>query len=54
MRSPGQAAFQPVFICVKPSGGEVSDREDGPWVRINMYGGVRLVPEILRTYDAAG
>ena len=34
--------------------GTVSDREDGPWVTIkNMCGAVRLVPEILRAYDAA-
>lgn len=34
--------------------GTVSDREDGPWVTIkNMHGAVRLVPEILRAYDAA-
>ena len=33
--------------------GTVSDREDGPWVTIkNMRGAVRLVPEILRAYDA--
>ena len=33
--------------------GEVSFREDGPWVTIrNMHGAARLVPEILRAYDA--
>ena len=34
--------------------GTVSDRNDGPWVTIkNMRGAVRLVPEMLRAYDAA-
>lgn len=34
--------------------GKVSPREDGPWVVIkNMTGAVRLVPEILRAYDAS-
>jgi hypothetical protein len=33
--------------------GKVSDREDGPWVAIqDVHGAVRLVPEILRAYDA--
>ncbi len=33
--------------------GKVSVREDGPWVTIkDMRGAVRLVPEILRAYDA--
>lgn len=35
--------------------GKVSAREDGPWVTIkNMRDAVRLVPEILKAYDAAG
>jgi hypothetical protein len=34
--------------------GKVSVREDGPWVTIkDMHGAVRLVPQILRAYDAA-
>ncbi len=33
--------------------GEVVPREDGPWVTIeNMHGAVRLVPQILRAYNA--
>ncbi len=33
--------------------GTVSEREDGPWVTLkNMRDAVRLVPEILRAYDA--
>jgi hypothetical protein len=32
----------------------VSDREDGPWVTVrNMRGAVRLVPHVLKAYDAA-
>jgi hypothetical protein len=35
------------------SAGRVSEREDGPWVTVgDMPGAVRLVPEILRAYDA--
>ena len=35
--------------------GKVSRRGDGPWVTIkNMRDAVRLVPEILKAYDAAG
>jgi hypothetical protein len=34
--------------------GTVSEREDGLWVTIrDLRGAVRLVPEILRAYDAA-
>ena len=34
--------------------GTVSEREDGPWVTVkDVRGAVRLVPEILRAYDAA-
>ena len=34
--------------------GTVSEREDGPWVTVkDMRGAMRLVPEILRAYDAA-
>ena len=33
--------------------GTVAKRDDGPWVTIkDMRGAVRLVPEILRAYDA--
>jgi hypothetical protein len=32
--------------------GTVSPREDGPWVTVkNMFGAVRLVSEIARSYD---
>jgi hypothetical protein len=34
--------------------GKVSNREDGPWVKIyDMRAAVRLVPEILLAYDVA-
>ena len=34
------------------SAGIVSAREDGPWVTVkNMWGAVRLVPEIVQSFD---
>jgi hypothetical protein len=49
-----------VWVCIpgasrEPLGvaGTVSNRRDGPWVKVKtLKGAVRLVPEILRAYDA--